>query len=70
MPADIKDINQKMQKLECYKRYIVHRSLQGSDVYFGQPPILDYLTGHGECTQKELSDAIGVSAASVAVFIY
>lgn len=59
----------KMNKLECYKRYVIHHSLKTSSVYFGQPPVLDYLSEHGASTQKELSDALSVSAASIAVSI-
>lgn len=59
----------KMNKMEGYKRYLIHDSLRKSEVYFGQPPVIDYLEQHGVSTQKELSNAIGVSAASIAVSI-
>lgn len=64
---ELKALINKMNKMECYKRYVIHNSLKKSEIYFGQPPVLEYLEEHGECTQKELSDAIGVSAASIAV---
>lgn len=66
---ELKNLVNKINKVECYKRYIIHNSLKKSEIYFGQPPVLDYLFEHGKCTQKELSDAIGVSAASIAVSI-
>lgn len=69
MQHSFKAVTGKMNKLECYKRYVIHQSLRSSDVYFGQPPILDYLSEHGASTQKELSNATGVSPASVAVSV-
>lgn len=34
-------------------------------LYRGQPELLEYLLAHGECSQVELSEALGVSPASV-----
>lgn len=69
MASELKELVFKMNKLDCYKRYAMHKMLRDSGVYFGQPPVLDYLNEHGECSQKELSDGINVSPASVAVSV-
>lgn len=69
MTSELKELVFKMNRLDCYKRYAMHKMLRDSGVYFGQPPVLDYLSEHGECSQKELSDGINVSPASVAVSV-
>lgn len=69
MASELKELVFKMNRLDCYKRYAMHKMLRDSGVYFGQPPVLDYLSEHGECSQKELSDGINVSPASVAVSV-
>lgn len=53
--------------LEWERHLTVHRALRDSEVYFGQPPILDVLAERGVCTQNELAKALNVSPASVAV---
>ena len=58
MASELKELVFKMNRLDCYKRYAMHKMLRDSGVYFGQPPVLDYLNEHGECSQKELSDGI------------
>ncbi len=69
MSFDIKALTRSFADFECYKRFIVHNCLKDSKVYFGQPPILDYLSEHGGCTQNELAAAMNVSPASMAVSI-
>lgn len=69
MASELKELVFKMNRLDCYKRYAMHKMLRDSGVYSGQPPVLDYLSEHGECSQKELSDGINVSPASVAVSV-
>lgn len=65
----IKTLTRSFLDFECYRRFIVHNSLKDSKVYFGQPPILDYLFEHGSCTQNELAAAMSVSPASMAVSV-
>lgn len=52
MASELKELVFKMNRLDCYKRYAMHKMLRDSGVYFGQPPVLDYLSEHGECSQK------------------
>ncbi len=69
MSFDIKSLTRSFMDFECYRRFVIHNTLKDSKVYFGQPPILDYLIENGSCTQNELSSAMNVSPASVAVSI-
>lgn len=69
MSFDIKMLTRSFMDFECYRRFIAHNSLKDSKVYFGQPPILDYLFEHGSCTQNEIAAAMSVSPASMAVSI-
>ena len=44
MASELKELVFKMNRLDCYKRYAMHKMLRDSGVYFGQPPVLDYLS--------------------------
>lgn len=66
---DLKELGHSFIRLECAKRFTMHNMLKDSGVYFGQPPILDFLEKNGECTQNELAKALGVSPASIAVSV-
>lgn len=69
MSVDYKKISHNLMDLECYRRYSVHTLLRDSGIYFGQPPVLEYLKKHGTCTQNEVAKAMNVSPASMAVSI-
>ena len=66
---DYKELSKSIMDFECYRRYTVHNSLKDSGIYFGQPPILDYLALNGTSTQNEIAKAMYVSPASVAVSV-
>lgn len=53
-------------KVTLLHRYRISTSLLGLNIYRGQPEILDYLIAHGDCSQRELADFLGVSPASIA----
>lgn len=69
MPSDKRRLMHKILKMTVLHRYRIIKALSGNDIYFGQPPILDYLAEHGNCAQNELARNMRVSAASVAVSI-
>lgn len=69
MPTQYMELAGKLRALEWYRHYVTHRALKNSDVYFGQPPVLDYLAEHGASTQSDLVRALNVSPASVAVSV-
>ena len=53
------------------KTYITHRKCflkysQKFGLYVGQPQVLNFVRKHPGCTQNEIAQAIGVSAASIA----
>ena len=66
---ELKELTHSFIRLECAKRFTMHNMLKDSGVYFGQPPILDFLEKNGECTQNELAKALEVSPASIAVSV-
>lgn len=69
MARNLKKMTDALNRLDLYRRYAFHTTLKESEVYMGQPPILDYLLECESCTQRELSTAIHVSPASMAVSI-
>lgn len=56
----------KLCKVTLLHRYRISVALSGLNIYRGQPEILEYLAAHGDCSQKELADFLGVSPASIA----
>ncbi len=61
-----KEAVKRMCKVTLLHRYAISTSLSGMKLYRGQPEILEYLNEHGDCSQKELADFLGVSPASIA----
>lgn len=55
--------------LNISERHIVDRLLEEKGIYFGQPPILCYLSKNPNATQKDIADSLGISPASVAVSV-
>ena len=55
--------------ISAIHRYRITKSASSVGLYFGQPMILDYVLQHDACTQKELAEAMHISAASIAVSI-
>lgn len=55
-----------LQRVSLLSRYRVILALSGLKIYRGQPEILGYLINHGDCSQKELAESLGVSPASIA----
>ncbi|MBQ2846631.1 MAG: winged helix-turn-helix transcriptional regulator [Clostridia bacterium] len=53
-------------RVSLLNRYRIMLALSGLKIYRGQPEILGYLLSHGDCSQKELADSLGVSPASIA----
>lgn len=47
-------------------RSIIDGKFRENGLYFGQPPILKYLSEHKNATQKEIADHLHISAPSVA----
>lgn len=61
-----KDAVKRMVKVTLLHRYAISTALSGMNIYRGQPEILEYLSKHGDCSQRELADFFGVTPASIA----
>lgn len=61
-----KEAVKKMCRVTLLHRYAISTSLSGMKLYRGQPEILEYLDEHGDCSQRELADFLGVTPASIA----
>ncbi len=55
-----------LHRVSLLSRYRIISALSGLNIYRGQPDILGYLLEHDECSQVELAESLGVSAASIA----
>lgn len=59
----------RINKLHALHRYHIFNMIPDVKIYPGQPQMLEYLSGHENCTQAELADFLHVSPASVAVSV-
>ena len=66
MIEKIKRINDAFHTYHCRHRSIIDVRFREKGLYFGQPPILKYLSEHKNATQKEIAEFLHVSAPSVA----
>lgn len=66
MPKLYKEAVHRMCRVTLLHRYRISTALSGLNIYRGQPEILEYLADHGDCSQRELADFLGVSPASIA----
>ncbi len=63
------DAAHELRKVSLLHRYRISSAVSHLNLYRGQPEVLGYLISHGGCSQVELSEALGVSTASVATSI-
>lgn len=56
----------KLCRVSLLHRYRISIAVSDLRLYRGQPEILEYLSRHGDCSQRELADNLGVSPASIA----
>ncbi len=66
MIAKVKKINDTFHRYHSNHRNIVDARFREKGIYFGQPPILKYLSENENATQKEIADFLHISAPSVA----
>ena len=66
MIAKVKKINETFHRYHSNHRNIVDGRFREKGIYFGQPPILKYLSENENATQKEIADFLHISAPSVA----
>ena len=58
-----------MNTLSILHRINIHKQASKNGLYFGQPPILEYVANHKHCTQREVADFMKVSPASIATSV-
>lgn len=66
MNEKVRKVREVFHGYHCHHRSVVESGFREKGLYFGQPPILKYLREHKNATQKEIAEAIRVSAPSVA----
>ncbi|PYG87403.1 DNA-binding MarR family transcriptional regulator [Ruminiclostridium sufflavum DSM 19573] len=63
------NITKKMNTLNILHRICIQKQVAKNGLYFGQPPILEYVANHDKCTQCEVADFMKVSPASIATSV-
>lgn len=66
MIEKVKRINDAFHRYHGSHRNIVDSKFREKGLYFGQPPILKYLSENKNATQKEIADFLHISPPSVA----
>ena len=66
MIEKVKKVNDAFHGYHSSRRNIVDARFREKGIYFGQPPILKYLSENKNATQKEIADFLHISAPSVA----
>ncbi len=66
MYKKVKKINDAFHSYHCSHRNIMDSRFREKGIYFGQPPILKYLSEHENATQKEIAEFLHISPPSVA----
>lgn len=59
----------RMNHLHLLHRIYIQRAAVENGLYFGQLPILEYISEHDRCTQSELAENLQVSAPSIATSV-
>ncbi len=66
---ELRKLVSELISISAIHRYRITKAASSVGLYFGQPMILEYVLQHDACTQKELAEAMHISAASIAVTI-
>lgn len=69
METDLRNIVGRIKQLNILHRIYIHRAAAENGMFFGQPPILEYVIDHDQCTQTEIAETLQVSAPSIATSI-
>ncbi|MCR4594346.1 MAG: MarR family winged helix-turn-helix transcriptional regulator [Clostridiales bacterium] len=64
-----KELSNNLHAFNFLYRQIVDKKLEEKGIYYGQPPILKYLSLHPNATQKDIADCLKVSQASIATSV-
>ena len=63
----LRQINHKLMRLDALRRIVLQRAAKANGLFFGQLPILEYISTHQGCTQNQIAEEIGVTPASIAL---
>lgn len=66
MKNNVQRVRATFREYHCNHRNIMDKKFRENGIYFGQPPILKYLSENDNATQKEIADFLHVSPPSVA----
>lgn len=69
MSIHYRDIVAQISQLNIIHRIYIHRAASENGIYFGQLPILEYVSSHDHCAQSELAETLQVSAPSIATSV-
>ena len=67
MSVEIKKLAWMLDNLFMLRRTLLTKTMINTGLYFGQLPVLMYISNHEGCTQKEIADWMKVSPASIAL---
>lgn len=67
MNMDLCELGRSIVKLNLVMKLYSRQSMNGTGLYFGQMPILEYIDEHDGCTQIEIAEFIQVTPASIAL---
>ena len=65
MIEKIKNINDAFHRYHCNHRSIIDAKFREKGLYFGQPPILKFISENTNATQKEIADNLGISQSYI-----
>lgn len=63
---EYRELVHQLISISLVHRCRITKSARKAGLYYGQPMILEFITDHDRCTQKELAKGLHISAASVA----
>lgn len=64
---ELRELVRQLISISVIHRCQISRSASEVGLYFGQPPILQYILEHECCTQKDVAEACHISPASAAI---
>ena len=67
MSKNVRKLAWKLDNLFLLRRTLLTRTALNTGLYFGQLPVLAYISNNEGCTQKEIADWLKVSPASIAL---
>jgi DNA-binding MarR family transcriptional regulator len=67
MSVDVRELAWKLDTMFMLRRIMLNKTTNNAGLYMGQLPILAYICHNDGCTQKEISDWLNVSPASIAL---